>query len=333
MLKKGLILITTFIIMSVLVVIVGVFLYLVSFQLKSVGIDVLSEKAFWIAEGGIQQAIYKIKSDSDYRKNPKKIEGNLGEGKFSVEVLKENNVYTITSTGKVKDLKRVLRESIYVEEGVPAVFHYAQFSEDDIDFKNSQGVINGNVGANGKIKNDKEIEINGNKEQNLDINIPSVDLSSYFSVADKVINGDKEFKKGKYKGVWYIKGKVNIKDNVTIEGTIVATKDIIFDHSKNVKIVPNDNYPALISRGDIQAKSLKNSAVSGLIYTEGEINFKNVENTIFNGSIIAKKDIKITKGKKFQLNYDKKIVSNPPPYFYGDDSVKITLQKDWKEIK
>jgi hypothetical protein len=333
MVKKGLILIATFIIISVLVVVVGVFLYLAFFQLKSIGIDVLSEKAFWIAEGGLEQAIYKIKNDPDYRKNPKRIEGNLGEGSFYVEVIKENNIYTLTSTGEVKNLKRTLRESLSVEEGASSVFYYAQFSESDIDFKNSQGVINGNIGAKGNIKNDEEIEINGSKEENLNINIPSVDLSSYLAIADEVVEGDKVFEEGKYQGIWYVKGKVNIKDNVIINGSIIATEDIIFNQSENIKIVPNNNYPALISAEDIHARNLDNSTISGLIYAEGKVNFKNIENVIFNSSIIAKKDIKITKGKDFQINYDEKIVSQPPPYFYGENSVKITLQKDWEEIK
>ena len=60
--KKGVILILTFIVMVTLTVIVAAFLYMTSIQIKSAGYDLLSAKALWLAEAGIQKAVWNLKT-------------------------------------------------------------------------------------------------------------------------------------------------------------------------------------------------------------------------------------------------------------------------------
>lgn len=58
--KKGAVLLFTFIIMSTLTAIAVVFLYMISIQTKARGYDISSSKALWLAEAGLQKAIWNL---------------------------------------------------------------------------------------------------------------------------------------------------------------------------------------------------------------------------------------------------------------------------------
>ncbi len=60
--KKGVILILTFVVMATLTVIVAAFLYMTSIQTRGAGYDIVSSKALWLAEAGIQKAIWNLKT-------------------------------------------------------------------------------------------------------------------------------------------------------------------------------------------------------------------------------------------------------------------------------
>ena len=60
--EKGAVLILTFIMMTTLTAITVAFLYMSSTQLKGSGYDVASSKALWLAEAGIQKAIWNLKT-------------------------------------------------------------------------------------------------------------------------------------------------------------------------------------------------------------------------------------------------------------------------------
>lgn len=58
--EKGVALLFTFIIMSSLTVIAVVFLYMISVQTKAMGYDIAGSKALWLAEAGLQKAIWNL---------------------------------------------------------------------------------------------------------------------------------------------------------------------------------------------------------------------------------------------------------------------------------
>ena len=62
--KRGTVLIMTFIIMATLAAITTGFLYMISIQLRGSAYDVASSKALWIAEAGIQKAVWNLKTPS-----------------------------------------------------------------------------------------------------------------------------------------------------------------------------------------------------------------------------------------------------------------------------
>lgn len=60
--NRGAVLILTFIIMTTLAAITITFLYMTSIQTKTAGYDIVSHKAFWLAEAGIQKAVWNLKT-------------------------------------------------------------------------------------------------------------------------------------------------------------------------------------------------------------------------------------------------------------------------------
>lgn len=60
--KNGLVLILTFIILTAMTTIVCAFLYMGSVQSKAMGNDTASAKALWLAEAGLQKAVWNLKT-------------------------------------------------------------------------------------------------------------------------------------------------------------------------------------------------------------------------------------------------------------------------------
>ncbi|MBI2166728.1 MAG: discoidin domain-containing protein [Candidatus Omnitrophica bacterium] len=60
--ERGVILISTFIVMATLTAIAASFLAMQSVQMKSAGSDVVSHQALWLAEAGMQKAIWNLKT-------------------------------------------------------------------------------------------------------------------------------------------------------------------------------------------------------------------------------------------------------------------------------
>jgi len=114
--RKGMVLILTFIIMTTLTAIVVSFIYLTSVQSKGSGYDVVSRKAFWLAEAGIQKVIYKLKMEPAFVGGtfPTTVSGSLGGGTYSVLVNKNGTTYTLTSTGTMSGINKIIQQSVFL---------------------------------------------------------------------------------------------------------------------------------------------------------------------------------------------------------------------------
>jgi cytoskeletal protein CcmA (bactofilin family) len=331
--EKGAVLLLTFVVMVTLCAIAISFLYMISVQTRGSGYDIVSSKALWLAEAGIQQVLYRLKNDANYRNNPTAVNGTLGDGTYSVSVSKNGSTYTLTSTGTVNSLNRKVEQTAVSAGAVPEAFNYAQHSGGDIDFKNSTGAITGNISAADEVKNEGGMTINGTITENSSVVNPSVDFTSYSAIADNTVNGNKTFQANRtYSGIWYVDGKATIANNVTINGSIIATGNIVLQNSKGITINPTSPYPALVSAGDINGNKLQNSSINGLVYAGEDITFNQSKNNTFNGTLIADEYISIQNSSNLTIIYNPNIQSNPPPYFSGGGSVTITPQKDWNEV-
>ena len=116
--RRGVVLILAFIIMITLIVIMGAFMYMTSIQIRTAGYSVSDAKALWIAEGGIQQVLYRLKNDAGFRSNPTTMTVNLGDGIYTVAVTKAGgSTYYINSLGTVGGLNRRIRQTAVIDGG------------------------------------------------------------------------------------------------------------------------------------------------------------------------------------------------------------------------
>jgi len=343
---KGTVLILTFIVMTTLTAIASAFLYMTSVQLKGSGYDVASSKAIWLAEAGLQQVIYNLKNDANYRNNPTPVNGNLGAGSYTVTVSKNDTTYTLSSLGTVDVLNRRVTQTAIVANGVLTRAIHADGST--VDFASSAGTINGNISCHVQVKNYGGMTINGTITQNMDKIEPELDFDYYKGItpAGQLKTVNFTFQNATYNGIWYVTKKATIGNNAIINGSIFADNGIEFSNkANNVQVTPSSNYPALASKSTITSTDtgpsagrigLQNSTVNGLVFAENNITFNYLKSTTFNGTILAVSNISMQSGSPFAVNYNANIFSPMPPGFTlegdGGGDITVTPQKDWDEI-
>jgi len=350
--KRGAVLILTFIIMVTLTAVTVAFLYITTIQTKGSGHDIISSQALWLAEAGLQDVIQKLKNDSDYRGSPTTVTEDLGEGDYSVTVVKSDTTYTLTSTGTVDVISRRITQSMVataavIERGIHADGAHLKFDD-------SSGTINGNVSCATSVLPDPlpaGMTINGTITQNPDQDkiFPVLDIAQYYTIADAAgqVATNKTFANATYTGVWYITHTATIGDNATINGTIICQSNINFaGKANNVTINPSNNYPALYAGNNITSTDtgapakrtgLQNSTINGLIMSSGDILFdymnQNTANAVtFNGSMLADGNIQLEDSINFTINYDADIWSPMPLGFSFTSTAGITEQGDWDEV-
>ena len=341
--QKGIVLILTFIIMTTLTVITTSFLYMTSIQLKNKGYDVVSQKALWLADAGMQKAFYTLKNDTNFQNIPYAISGSLGSGTYSVSTVKNSSTYTFTSTGTVSNLSRQISETaVLTSSALSSAIHSDAAS---IDFDDSSGTVNGNIEAKNHISDYEDMTINGTITEGITQINPALDFNSYKTIAQgqgKYYTSNLTFSSGTYSGVYYTTKKVTIGNNAVINGSIFAEGYIEFaNQATNITISPTNNYPAIASQGNISTKAsgspkigLQASIINGLIYAGNNITLDYLKNNVtINGTIIADNNIDIEDGSNFTINYNAGIFTPMPPGFtYSGGSVTVIPQKDWNEI-
>ncbi|MFA5275540.1 MAG: pilus assembly PilX N-terminal domain-containing protein [Candidatus Omnitrophota bacterium] len=104
--RKGMVLILTFIILTTLTAIIVGFMYLASTQLKGSGYDAASQKALWLAEAGIEKALWYLKTpvaNGGYGENwitdANGITENFGGGTYTIVVTSWN--FALAANGAV----------------------------------------------------------------------------------------------------------------------------------------------------------------------------------------------------------------------------------------
>jgi Tfp pilus assembly protein PilX len=345
--KRGMILILTFIIMITLIAVTSVFLCMTSVQARGSGYAILRAKALWLAEAGLQKALYQLNTDPNYQSNPTPISGSLGDGTYSVTAVKNVSVYAFTSVGTVSSISRKVTYSVALTSSTLVRAIHADGST--LDFQNSTGVVNGNVSCHVQIKNYAGMTINGTITENFPTVRPGLDYAYYQNIATaagQYVNGTKTFENATYTGVWYVKGKVTIGNNAIINGSVIGEGSIDFAKAvTNVQITadPITNYPALACQQNISTTAsgaggdkigLQNSAITGLILAGNNISFNWIINSTITGTILAGNNITMSDGTGITINYTDNIFAPMPPGFtyIASGSSAIVSQKDWREV-
>ena len=78
---------------------------------------------------------------------------------------------------------------------------------------------------------------------------------------------------------------------------------------------------------------MQNSTINGLILSGGNATFDYLDNTVFNGTILADGNINMKNALSFTLNYNANIFSPPIPGFsFSGGETTVAPQDDWDEI-
>jgi len=159
---------------------------------------------------------------------------------------------------------------------------------------------------------------------------PTVNMASYAAIATTSYGSNHTYNAGTYSGIHYVDGRATIDDNVTFNGTLVATGNIVLTNTNNFVSTPTSNYPALVSDATITGNRMDSAIINGLVYAATSINFPRGTSNTVNGSLISGGDIDIDRGSGWSITYDSDLASDPPPYF--TEGSGSATGDGWKEI-
>ncbi len=325
--KKGVTLLLTLIIITTLAVVVTAFLYMVSVQTKGSGYTIDSAKEFWLAEAGIQQVIYKLKTDEAYRTtlSPNPLTGTLGTGSYSVVVTGPvSNTYTLTSTGTFGVINRTIQQTVVVK----LAGTFDALATVDNNILTSQAT---NLVLTGELRD---------HAPNLQ---PNVNFTYYYNntpVAQRKV-GDYTFPAGTYSGLWYVSGTATISSNVTINGTLVAGNQISCVNKSNVTINPTGlTHTALIAGQTIDFGRTSNLTITkGIIFAgvtvNKDLNLNRTNGANINAVIFTNQNCDFSRSNNVTVTWDSGVKANPPPSDAmsggGGGTATVSPQKDWQE--
>ena len=308
--QKGIALLTTLIFVFILVTFGVALLTMTGNDIKLSALQRDSTEAFYIAEAGIDKALWYLNTPEDnggegldwrtneYQEPYPAVSTNYYQ--LTVEDTAEQDIIKITSRGVVSDGNKVygsrkieVKAKKAISPSPSLVYNYAISTEGDLTFEKSIQ-IDGDVHSNGNISLVSDVpDITGEATASGGTNelgsvshaiqmYPKIDFEYYkvLAIANETYYGDsKDFTIGEtINGIHFIEGDVRIKKNANLNiingGAIFATGTITVIATpiiRRTQTVGYDNPLAIIAKGDI---SLGGSVdVEGVIQTEGTLVF------------------------------------------------------------
>jgi len=324
--QKGMALLTTLIFVFILVTFGVALLTMTGNDIKLSALQRDSTEAFYIAEAGIDKALWYLNTPKDnggeglewrtneYRESYPAVSNNY----YQLTVVTEQDIIKITSRGVVSDGNKVYgsrkievkaKKAICPSHTSPSsVYKYAISTEGNLTFSGDV-VIDGDVHSDGNISAGPlvspvtgEATASGGTNELGGANYatqmyPKIDFEYYKGLAvanDTYYLGLKVFDTVEtITGIHFIEGDVEIKkgaDLEIIDGTIFATGTITVISTPKIRrnqTAGYDNPLAIIAKGDITL--LADVHIEGIVQTEGEIKIRSVQSliTVYNGAVIA----------------------------------------------
>ena len=301
----------------------------------------MADEAFYLAEAGLKHVMAKIVYDESFRNSPTQVVKSFGSGSFTVDTVKVDNTYTLTSTSTIGDITRVISQSAEFSDDHSGPFANAISAYGGrLDVKDTAGVVNGNLKCEGEVQywDPAQLVVTGTVEEYVESQTPfSIDYASFQARADNIIGGNYTFNAGTYgssgaEEIWYVGGKVTVKDDVTIYGSIIApnmTVDI--DNADNLTIAPATGEPAVITGSYINADGMTNTTISGLLYSGEDIRMSSFDGLTISGAMVSANVIVMEHGVDLELNYDPDSLGDLE-YFEGyEGGAGVVPQNDWNE--
>jgi hypothetical protein len=295
----------------------------------------IKERAFFAAESGLEWALGELKQDPFWRAGASNVPVIGGGAQFTVSLVDRstipalNDSVIINSTGTDGDIQKSIQAYALASGG--DVWPYAVFADNNAKLLGS-GTVNGDVHANNTVDLGS-VTVNGAVTSGGSVALPTVDWNFYEGeaiAAGQKVTGDKTFKNNTYTGVWYITGTATIRQNATINGTIVAANDVVIMTSGNLTIQATpSNYPALVCGNTI---SYNNSIpeIKGIVYAAADI----VLNANFQGrgALIAAVTVDCGSSYATTITYDTNYTTNVAGMSFGGGGDTIVTVTSWREL-
>ncbi|MCM8778344.1 MAG: hypothetical protein NC898_03770 [Candidatus Omnitrophica bacterium] len=294
-----------------------------------------SEKAFYIAEAGVEVALRKLKDNWDSWKDSSNFpEGSLAGGTFVLSVYDDdeednnpdtdsNNRVIIESTGYYQQARR--RIKVYVDRsGLP---DSAIYSNNLVNVRSNSADVEGDVIAN--TINDPHNRIFGEKITGNTF-LPTLDLVWFRTQAEENNLNGNNGSPGNYFPGKFTTNLPSLNGVIYIDTYVGGNTDHKVTISGNISTEPGEGNPAvLIVNGDLNLKGTgAGLKFNGLIYVTGEIEADsdiggNVE---VSGMIISNGSLDIAGNAIISYNSDS-LESSFKQHIYG-----IPTLTNFKEI-
>lgn len=315
--SRGVALVIVLIIFITLTSITASFLYEAAIGQRKVAHEIANAKALWIAEAGLQDAVYRVKNDISYRNSPIQLNGILGDGSYSVDVVKNANMYNLVSTATVNNVSRKLTQVLDYALWATAFNDYGlwggsitidMFHTTLIDgdvYVNGNINLNGNSRINGYAYAQGGITGNGNYLMPTTIpdplpTIPSFDTAYYngkISTASTYPAGNQTYNSLNLAGgIVYVNGDVTISNGgrITGPGTLVLTGKFTLSGSAIL-----GTGSTVISGGTLDLKSTSMAETNTVFYSSQNLALTQ-SGVLFDGTaLITPGDLDITQSITF----------------------------------
>ena len=293
-----------------------------------------SQRAFAVAQGGLEYIAMQLDGDSDWSDNSAETK-SLGGDSFTITYADQStNTATVQSTATVSGVTRTLQQEFSQGGGISEAFLYAVYSEDDLRVQNSSNVtLDGNVVLGGEedVSGVSNYDVTGTVVENVaGVTVPTPDWDYWLSVADLVRSGNYNFPGGTSSGIFYVNNHARIRNrsNVTINGTIVARRNVVIRDNSNVTINAQGSNPAIIAQGNVTLRNNSNFVINGWIASLGQIYIRDMSSAYFTGGLTSVDRTRIQNMSNVEVNYSANKI--PQTGFIGGTGGLV--RGDWREV-
>lgn len=193
------------IILSVSLIFLSAFSFLVINNAKIIKNAVGSRKAYWAGESGLEDAVYRAKNDLPYAANYSFL---VGDSNTSIDITSSGNLKTVISSGEYQGMVRKLKAELNITKINPQFYYGAQVGEgglgmgenskirgaaDSVGNLYSNGAVSGSNGATitgsvivatGVVEDNQARSIVCNQDQEVGKNDPWIDFAQSFSPSE-----------------------------------------------------------------------------------------------------------------------------------------------------
>ncbi len=360
--EQGSILVVTVLILVLLSIMGTASLSLTNIELLVARNERLNSKAFFLAEGAVNQAVYKIQklginqqwikenyqvndtvlsNDSFWSSLAEVQNASLSGARYFASRNTTDGQIECYGRGAVHDAEKV----IIVGMSTEMYTGYALLSNGGLELKDNT-ITKGDIFSNGDMELkegatvDGDLESNGTITTNSSYNgtveyspqktISDLDWNYMNSTAHNHITGTKTFYGTESEsGIYFVDGDVNFVENAMFSNniSIIATGTIITNSGLDMQCV--DGYPALASMSDIEVNggdSESSTNIKGLIHARNKIEVKGESDINIYGSIVTN----ATEGSALELKDDTGILTVE----YDDQYLRNNKyhQDSWREL-